>query len=304
MQICVHWPDYTCRSAPLFSPASAGAGRAIDLWQFIGLIDVSCIRSAYPGPEWPRCPFLSTSWYVGTPIRRTRLPERLCLAEKYANEVLCPIPVALFSLTGQQERQEGVPHPVPDPRKCPVTQIRAFVGPRRSGEQDTRTWHSYACAAHAPFLAPPLATSLAPSLSPHLDASLRLFSACWVCRAAFRVFALPLLVSRSIRPPGRIVAPEGPRIPAGCVCYPASCLRTRVVKKILATGGWLEEGIMREWACAAFVDIFFGWLITQLNLTDRGLIIRYISSQQIYFSSSCFALFNNFSYFIFIRSYI
>jgi len=44
---------------------------------------------------------------------------RLYLAEKYANEVLCPIPVALFSLTGQQERQEGVSHPVPDPRNAP-----------------------------------------------------------------------------------------------------------------------------------------------------------------------------------------
>lgn len=44
---------------------------------------------------------------------------RLYLAEKYANEVLCPIPVALFSLTGQQKRQEGVPNPVPDPRNAP-----------------------------------------------------------------------------------------------------------------------------------------------------------------------------------------
>lgn len=86
--------------------------------------------------------------------------------------------------------------------------------------------------------------------------------------SAFRVFALPL-VSRSICPPGRIVAPEGPQIPAGCVCYPASCLRTRVVKKILATGGWLEEGIMRGWACAASDGIFFGWLITAF-IFDRS----------------------------------
>jgi len=41
--------------------------------------------------------------------------------------------------------------------KCPVTQIRAFVGPRRSGEQDARTWHSYARTPRArtlPFPSP------------------------------------------------------------------------------------------------------------------------------------------------------
>lgn len=137
--------------------------------------------------------------------------ERLYLAEKYANEVLCPIPVALFSLTGQQERQEGVPHPVPDPRKCPVTQIRAFVGPRRSGEQDTRTWHSYACAAHAPFLAPPLTLSRSPSLSLSLSRALgrasppRLFSPGFAIRVSCACSRALPPVSRSICPPGRIV---------------------------------------------------------------------------------------------------
>lgn len=57
------------------------------------------------------------------------------------------------------------PGSCPGPSRCPVTQIRAFVGPQRSGEQNARTWHSYACAAHAPFYPPRLAPSFSHSPS-------------------------------------------------------------------------------------------------------------------------------------------
>lgn len=125
----------------------------------------------------------------------------------------------------------------PGPSKCPVTQIRAFVGPRRPGEQDGRTWHSYACAAHAPFRFP---SSFSHSPS-HVNALLR--SSPWLCIRFVRFTPPPSFSCSQLRalylalPAGRIVTPEGPRNPTGCVCYPASCLRTRVVKKILATGG-------------------------------------------------------------------
>lgn len=121
----------------------------------------------------------------------------------------------------------------PGPSKCPVTQIRAFVGPRRPGEQDRRKWHSYACAAHAPFRFPPRSPIL-PLTSTRLFVLLPGFAS--ALRSAYPR-PLALYLPRST---GRIVTPEGPRNPAGCVCYPASCLRTRVVKKILATGGWSE----------------------------------------------------------------
>lgn len=261
MQICVHWPDYTCRSAPLFSPASAGAGRAIDLGQFIGLIDVSCIRSAYPGAEWPRCPFLSTSWYVGTPIRRTRLRETLSCRKICKWGPLSDTCRLIFA-----DRTAGAagrcPASRPGPSEMPRDPNKGFCRTpaiRRAGHQDVAFLRM--CRTRTLSRSP----SRYFSRSLPLDTWMRLSGSSPLLGlpSAFRVFALPL-VSRSICPPGRIVAPEGPRIPAGCVCYPASCLRTRVVKKILATGGWLEEGIMREWACAAFVDIFFGWLITSL----------------------------------------
>ncbi|KAI4494182.1 hypothetical protein M0802_009216 [Mischocyttarus mexicanus] len=47
-------------------------------------------------------------------------------------------------ITGKSKRIDGIHledtcHPLGGPSKCPVTQIRAFVGPRRSGEQDRRT---------------------------------------------------------------------------------------------------------------------------------------------------------------------
>lgn len=118
----------------------------------------------------------------------------------------------------------------PGPSKCPVTQIRAFVGPRRPGEQDARTWHSYACAAHAPFRFPPRSLIL-PLVSTRLFVLLPGFAS-----ASFGLPPRPLALYLPL-PAGRIVTPEGPWNPTGCVCYPASCLRTRVVKKILATGG-------------------------------------------------------------------
>lgn len=122
----------------------------------------------------------------------------------------------------------------PGPSKCPVTQIRAFVGPRRPGDQDSRTWHSYACAAHAPFRLPPFALSFSLSC---IDAPLR--SSPGLCIRSVRSLPPPAPLALYLPlPASRIVTPEGPRNPAGCVCYPASCLRTRVVKKILATGGW------------------------------------------------------------------
>lgn len=136
-----------------------------------------------------------------------------------------------------------------------MTQIRAFVGPRRSGEQPARTWRSYACAApairtlsspgrrrvaavdvahrraHASLsLSPLLSKRSTPSRHTSLDV-----------RSLARSLPtyLPPSLPPSIRSSKRVAArlPKDRGSPAGCVCYPASCLRTRVVKKILATGG-------------------------------------------------------------------
>lgn len=94
---------------------------------------------------------------------------------------------------------------------------------RRASSFFSLAWHPFARSSPSS----PSPSSLSRSLSP-------------------LSLSLPLFLSSSPSASSRIAAPEGPQNPTGCVCYPASCLRTRVVKKILATGGCGRgKGIMR-----------------------------------------------------------
>lgn len=100
---------------------------------------------------------------------------------------------------------------------------------RRAGQQDV----AFLRMCRARTLSPPPSLSRSPShISTRLFVLLPGFAS-----APFGSPPVPTALYLPL-PASRIVTPEGPWNPAGCVCYPASCLRTRVVKKILATGGW------------------------------------------------------------------
>lgn len=102
---------------------------------------------------------------------------------------------------------------------------------RRAGRQDVAFLRM--CRART-LLAPPLVLSF--------SLSYRRASSFFLVGFASASFGLPPPRSFSLSPSASHPNCDSRRTPAGCVCYPASCLRTRVVKKILATGGWWEEG--------------------------------------------------------------